>query len=82
MSPITGISGSAVLPSAASSGLAAISAGNRQMGQDATQIANPSNTNLIGPLVDLSQSKFLAEAGAAVIGRSNQMLGTLLDTFA
>jgi hypothetical protein len=33
-------------------------------------------------LTDLSQSKALAEAGAAVIRASNQMLGTLLDTFA
>ncbi len=77
---MTGIVPSAALPSAASSGLAAISAGNQQLSQDAAQIANPANGNLV--LTDLGQSKLLAEAGAAVIRASNQMLGTLLDTLA
>jgi hypothetical protein len=82
MSSITGILPSAALPSAVSSGMATISAGNQQLSQDAAQIANPANGNPINPLADLSQSKLLAEAGAAVIRASNQMLGTLLDTFA
>ena len=62
--------------------MAAISAGNQQLSRDAAQITNPENGNPVGPLTDLSQSKVLAEAGAAVIRASNQMLGTLLDTFA
>ena len=82
MGPMSGILPSSALPSATGSGLAAISAGNQQLSQDAAQIANPANGNLVGPLTDLSQSKVLAEAGAAVIRASNQMLGTLLDTFA
>ena len=82
MSPITGVLASTALPSAVSSGLATISAGNQQLSQDAAQIANPANGNLITPLADLSQSTLLAEAGAAVIRASDQMLGTLLDTFA
>jgi len=52
------------------------------LSQDAAQIANPDNGNLIAPLVDLSQANLLTQAGAAVIRTSNQMLGSLLDTFA
>jgi hypothetical protein len=37
---------------------------------------------VINPLLDLSQSRMLAETGAAVIKTSNQMLGTLLNVFA
>ncbi len=69
-------------PSALSSGLAAIAASNRQLNQDAQQIANPDNQNLTNPLLDAGQSLLLAEAGAAVIGTSNRMLGALLDVFA
>jgi hypothetical protein len=82
MSPITGGLPPAALPGAASSGLAAIAAGNQQLSQDAAQIANPANGTPVASLVDLSQASFLAEAGAAVIRASDQMLGTLLDTFA
>jgi hypothetical protein len=70
------------LPSAVSSGLTTIATGNQQLSQDAAQIANPGNENPINPLVDLTQSSLLAEAGAEVIRASNQMLGTLLDVFA
>jgi hypothetical protein len=81
MNPISSVSPSA-LPSALNSGAATIAAGNQQLNQDALQIANPDNQDLINPLLDLSQAKLLAEAGADVIGASNQMLGTLLDVFA
>jgi hypothetical protein len=79
MSPI-----SSVFPSvsALTSGLAALATSNQQFNQDAQQIANPDNQNLINPLLDASQSLLLTEAGAAVIRTSNQMLGTLLDVFA
>lgn len=70
------------LPSAFGTGQAAIAAGNQQLNQDAQQIANPANQNLTDPLLDLSQSLLLAQAGAAVIKTSNEMLGTLLDAFA
>lgn len=82
MSPITGIRPSPALPSATGSGLATLATANQQLTQDAAQIANPANAVPIGPLADLSQANLLAEAGAAVIRTSNQMLGTLLDTFA
>jgi hypothetical protein len=68
--------------SAVNSGLATIAAGSRRLNQDAQQIANPDNDNKIDPLVDLPQSSLQAEAGAAVIRTSNEMLGTLLDMFA
>jgi hypothetical protein len=82
MSPLTGILASPALPSTAGSGLATLATANQQLNQDASQIANPGNANAIGPLADLSQTQLLAEAGAAVIRTSNQMLGTLLDMFA
>lgn len=82
MSPISGIAPSPTLPSATGSGLATLATANQQLNQDASQIANPGNANSISPLVDLSQANLLAEAGAAVIRTSNQMLGTLLDAFA
>jgi hypothetical protein len=59
-----------------------IATGNQQLNQDAAQIANAGDQTPINPLVDLSQSSLLAEAGAEVIRASNQMLGTLLDAFA
>jgi hypothetical protein len=82
MSTIIAISPSPLLPSAVGSGLAAIAAGSQQLSQDAAQIANPDNGDLITPLVDLSQANLLTQAGAAVIRTSNQTLGSLLDTFA
>jgi hypothetical protein len=82
MSPISGTSPSFSLPAAVNSGLATIATGNRRLNQDAEQIADRNNANVINPLLDLSQSKLLAEAGAAVIRTSNSMLGTLLDIFA
>jgi hypothetical protein len=70
------------LPSALNSGGATIAVGNQQLNQDAEQIANPDNENLTNPLLDSSQALLLAQAGAAVIRASNEMLGTLLDVFA
>lgn len=80
MSPINSAPSAGGLPPAINSGLATISAGSRRLSQDAVQIAGGGDPT--APLVDLSQSKFLAEAGAAVIRTSNSMLGTLLDAFA
>jgi hypothetical protein len=71
-----------MLPSAQSSGLAALAASNRQLNQDAQQIANPDNQNITNPLLDLSQARLLTEAGADVLRTSNQMLGSLFDMFA
>lgn len=82
MSPISGEFPSVSLPSALSSGLTALATSNQQLSLDAQQIANPENQNLINPLVDASQSLLLTEVGAALIKTSNQMLGTLLNTFA
>jgi len=82
MSPISSISASANLPSAHSSGLAAIATGSQKLSQDAQQIANPGSQNVTGPLVNLNQSLVLAEAGANVISAENKMLGTLLDALA
>jgi hypothetical protein len=73
---------SVTLPSATNSGLATISNGSRMLNQDAQQIANPGNQNLTAPLVNLSQTNLVAEAGADVIRTANQMLGSLLDVFA
>lgn len=70
------------LPSAVSSGSAAIAGGSQMLNQDAQQIANPGNQDLLAPLTNLSQANLLAEAGADVIRASNGMLGTLLDIFA
>jgi hypothetical protein len=82
MSSISSSLSSVSLPSAVNSGLATIAAGSRQLNQDAQQIANPDNANLTDPLLNLKQSSLLAEAGAAVIRTSNEMLGSLLDVFA
>ena len=73
---------SVTLPSATNSGLATISDGSRMLNQDAEQIANPGNQNLTAPLVNLSQSNLVAEAGADIIRTANRMLGSLLDVFA
>jgi hypothetical protein len=82
MSPISPVAASGSLPSAQSSGLAALATSNLRLNQDAQQIANPDNENVTSPLLDLSQAKRLTQAGAAIIRTSNQMLGTLLDMFA
>ena len=82
MSSISSAISPATLPSATNSGLATISNGSRMLNQDAQQIANPGNQNLTAPLVNLSQSNLVAEAGADVIRTANQMLGSLLDVFA
>ncbi len=82
MSPTSTVITSYALPSAQSSGLAALSTSNQRLNQDAQQIANPDNQNVTNPLLDLSQTKLLAQAGADILRTSNQMLGTLLDMFA
>jgi hypothetical protein len=82
MSSISSAFSPATLPSATNSGLATISNGSRMLNQDAQQIANPGSQNLTAPLVNLSQSNLVAEAGADVIRTANQMLGSLLDVFA
>lgn len=82
MSPTSTAITSSALPSAQSSGLAALATSNQRLNQDAQQIANPDNQNVTNPLLDLSQTKLLAQAGADILRTSNQMLGTLLDMFA
>jgi hypothetical protein len=82
MSSISSVPSLSSLPSAVSSGSAAIASGNLQLSQDAQQIANPDNQDLLDPLTNLSQANLLAEAGADVMRASNGMLGTLLDIFA
>jgi hypothetical protein len=82
MSSISSAISPPTLPSATNSGLATISNGSRMLNQDAQQIADPGNQNLTAPLVNLSQSNLVAEAGADVIRTANQMLGSLLDVFA
>lgn len=82
MSPISSVFPSVSLPSAQESGLAAMASGNQQANLDAQQIADPDNQNIASPLLDLTQSSLLYEAGAALISTSNDMLGTLLDAFA
>ena len=82
MSPISPVAASSSLPSAQSSGLAALATSNLRLSQDAQQIANPDNQDVTNPLLDLRQAKLLTQAGAAIIRTSNQMLGTLLDIFA
>ena len=82
MSPTSAITASAMSPSAQSSGLAALATSNRQLNQDAQQIANPDNQNVTNPLLDLNQAKLLTEAGADILRTSNQMLGSLFDMFA
>jgi hypothetical protein len=82
MNSISSVFSSVTLPSATNSGLATISNGSQMLNQDAQQIANPGNQNLTAPLVNLSQTNLVAEAGADVIRTANQMLGSLLDVFA
>ena len=82
MSPTSTAIASSALPSAQSSGLAALATSNQRLNQDAQQIANPDNQNVTNPLLDLSQTKLSAQAGADILRTANQMLGTLLDMFA
>jgi hypothetical protein len=82
MSAISSVSPSVSLPSAQYSGRAALAASSQQLSQDAQQIASPGNENVTNPLLFSSQSLLLAQAGADVIGTSNQMMGALLDVFA
>jgi hypothetical protein len=81
MSPISSIFPAMTPPNPQDSGLAAIAVGDLKLSKDAQQIANPDNQNVSGPLVDLSQSRLMTEAGAKVISAEDQMLGTLLDAF-
>ncbi len=82
MSPITGVLPPVSLPAAQDSGLLSMATSSQQLNQEAQQIANPDNQNVLNPLLDASQSLLLFEAGAAVIKASNRMLGSLLDVFA
>ena len=82
MSTLSGAISNVTPSSALNSGVATIATGSQQLNRDAQQIANPDAQDSTAPLLDLNQSSQLAEAGAAVIRASNQMLGTLLDIFA
>lgn len=82
MSPVSTADPSLSLSSAVNSGLATIATGTQQINLDAQQISNPENQNITGPLLDLTQSSLLYQAGAEVVRTSNAMLGTLLDAFA
>jgi hypothetical protein len=82
MSPISNVAPSLNLPNAQNSGLAAIATGNRNLGDDAQQIANPDSPDVTGSLVDLNQALVLTEAGANVISTENKMLGSLFDALA
>jgi hypothetical protein len=82
MSRISSALPSVSFPSAQDSGRAALATSAQQLSQDAQQIANPAIENPTHPLLDLSQSSLLTQAGTAVIRTSNEMLGTLLDVFA
>ncbi len=82
MNPISGVLPLVSLPSATSSGLAALATGKQPLDQAAQQIANPDNQDLINPLIDARQSLLLFEAGAAVLKTSNRMVGSLLNVFA
>jgi membrane protease subunit (stomatin/prohibitin family) len=70
------------LTSALQNGLGLIDSASAQLNQDAAEIANPAAPDLTAPLLDLNQSKFMAEAGAAVVRASDRMLGSILDVFA
>ena len=82
MNPISSISTSAALSSAADSGVAAISTGSRRMDQESQQISDPNSPDVTPALLNTTQSLQIAQAGADVISTSNEMLGTLLDIFA
>jgi len=82
MNSINSISASAALSGAANSGVAAIATGSNRLNQEAQQIADPNSPSLATALVNTAQSLQIAQAGADVISTSNDMLGTLLNTFA
>jgi hypothetical protein len=82
MDTISGTRSTSSLTSAIDGGAAAIATGAQQLNSDAQKIANPNGPNSRQPLLDLTQSSQLAEAGAAVVRTSNQVLGTLLNAFA
>jgi hypothetical protein len=82
MSPINSTSSSANLSSAQDSGRSTIATATQQLSRDAQQIADPNNENATNALLNSTQTLPLAQAGAAVISASNQMLGTLLNIFA
>jgi len=70
------------LQSAQASGVATIATASQRLNRDAQQIANPDSQDQTDPLLDLSQTSLLTQAGADVLQTSNEMLGTLLDVFA
>jgi hypothetical protein len=82
MNPISSDPTSLNLQSAQASGAAAIATASQRLSRDAQQIANPDSQNQINPLLDLSQTSLLTQAGAEVVRTSNEMLGALLDAFA
>jgi hypothetical protein len=82
MTQISSTSASAALSSAANSGVAAIDTGSNRLDQEAEQIADPNSPNLATSLAATAQSLQIAQAGADVVSTSNEMLGTLLNTFA
>jgi hypothetical protein len=81
MSTILGISAGS-LGSAFASGQAGLAASNQQLAQDAQQIADPNAAGIDAALLDSSQTLLLAQAAASIIKTADQMLGTLLDTYA
>jgi membrane protease subunit (stomatin/prohibitin family) len=70
------------LNGALQSGVGLINSASAELDQDAAEIADPAAPDLTAPLLDLNQSKFMAEAGAAVVRASDRMLGSILDAFA
>jgi hypothetical protein len=82
MSLISSLSSVGGAESALGSGMALIGSASAQLNQDAVQIADPSTPDLTAPLLDLGQSKIMAETGAAVVRAADQMLGSILDVFA
>jgi hypothetical protein len=72
----------ASLNGALQNGVDLINGANAALNQDAAEIADPAAPDLTAPLLNLDQSKFMAEAGAAVVRASDRMLGSILDVFA
>jgi hypothetical protein len=84
LSPAAGATNApaAGVTSALRSGADLIDSADAQLNQDAAEIADPSAPDLTGPLLDLNQSLFTAEAGAAVVRAADRTLGSILDVFA
>jgi hypothetical protein len=82
MSQISSAFPSLQLPSAQTSGGAALATSGQQLDQDAQQISNPDNQHVTNPLLDTTQSLRLTQAGADVLRTSNSMMGTILNIFA